>query len=653
MTQIFLVSASFFLFQSAFAAVHSVENISEKAKGDRLSLADVNSILGTIRGFFFDDSTGFVGIGTDSPSAKLEIKSNNGSNGIMIQNEGNDSWLKLKTNSENWVISNDGNDNFNNGSLVFSSDDGQDFRMIIENTGNIGIGTPYPSTKLEVSAGSDVLANVVNDSLLKINQAFPGGGAEADYKDAAITLGVSTPHAKIAAGATFLDNRPGHLSFFTRNSTSSSLEEALRIDSNGRVGIGTVAPNATLDVRSGEKTATNTLASFSTAEDENPQLLYIQNIENTGMLIQATETSVSNNNLLLNRHGGNVGIGTASPEAKLEVAGEILQTSRSRNGYIYAQGSDTEKKYHYLGRISSWCGSLKVDGSFESHDTNTERGTGSFSLNFARRNGLRVNGFASGMFGKSLDIELYETQEGILADGSDGHEAAYGKNLNVYLVTGTYAMTNINISHAPHCGKGGEINTAEITPQPKSETNHDGETPYYQLSTDGAPLFTDVNGNVGIGTTVPEAKLEVAGDIKHSGQYSVKGSFTVPIDEVNHTMQTRTEVIDLHSLLGTSAGVYRVVVTTNDVGNGVAVKSALVHVFEEYNIRPFVSEETGMNYSVGNLTVEIQPFNGINSSDHHPDDGGKFQIYATVDGAAGVNAGEDAVITWSATRIGH
>ena len=60
-------------FSTAFAAVHSVENISEKVKGDRLSLADVNSILGTIRGFFFDDSTGFVGIGTDSPSAKLSI----------------------------------------------------------------------------------------------------------------------------------------------------------------------------------------------------------------------------------------------------------------------------------------------------------------------------------------------------------------------------------------------------------------------------------------------------------------------------------------------------------------------------------------------------------------------------------------------------
>ena len=69
-------------------------------------------------------------------------------------------------------------------------------------------------------------------------------------------------------------------------------------------------------------------------------------------------------------------------------------------------------------------------------------------------------------------------------------------------------MTNINISQTPGCG---EINTAEITPQEKSETSHDGEEPYYKLSTDGAAMFTDVNGNIGIGTTDPGAKLEVAG----------------------------------------------------------------------------------------------------------------------------------------------
>ena len=70
-------------------------------------------------------------------------------------------------------------------------------------------------------------------------------------------------------------------------------------------------------------------------------------------------------------------------------------------------------------------------------------------------------------------------------------------------------MTNINISQTPGCG---EINTAEITPQEKSETSHDGEEPYYKLSTDGAAMFTDVNGNIGIGTTSPNTKFHVCQD---------------------------------------------------------------------------------------------------------------------------------------------
>ena len=101
MKKLLFVFGLLFSFTTAFAAVHSVENISEKVKGDRLSLSDVNSILGTIRGFFFDDSTGFVGVGTDSPTAKLEvggiIRSNNSTLGT-VEFTGND--YKIESRSE-------------------------------------------------------------------------------------------------------------------------------------------------------------------------------------------------------------------------------------------------------------------------------------------------------------------------------------------------------------------------------------------------------------------------------------------------------------------------------------------------------------------------------------------------------------------------
>ena len=196
---------------------------------------------------------------------------------------------------------------------------------------------------------------------------------------------------------------------------------------------------------------------------------------------------------------GNVGIGTTSPGAKLEVNGELIQSKRSRKGYIYEQGNNSTKKYHYLGRIHSWCSAFRVSGHFEAHDAN-DRGTGIFDLSFAKRGAFKVNGFASGKFGDPVDIELYETTEGY-------NNGSYGPNLDVYLVTGLWALVNIDISETPGCGD--KINTEEIVAQEKSATKHPSSSPYYKLSEDGVGFFADNSGNVGIGTTSPGAKLHV------------------------------------------------------------------------------------------------------------------------------------------------
>ena len=280
----------------------------------------------------------------------------------------------------------------------------------------------------------------------------------------------------------------------------------------GNVGIGTTSPDAKLYVIGNNDDAgvattkaelrersVFTIAPNASVGSTNMNFGLVGGGDTVG--IQTTNSGATADwNIALNPFGGKVGIGTTTPNAKLEVNGEIIQTGSTRRGYTHYQDGSAEKLYHYLGRVESWCGAIGVEGQFESHNTTT-RGTGNFDLSFARRDGFKVNGFASGLFGESLDIELYETEEGKATD--------FGLNLDVYLVTGTYAMTNINISQTPGCG---EINTAEITPQEKSETSHDGEEPYYKLSTDGAALFTDVNGNVGIGTTDPSSTLHVHGE---------------------------------------------------------------------------------------------------------------------------------------------
>ena len=180
-------------------------------------------------------------------------------------------------------------------------------------------------------------------------------------------------------------------------------------------------------------------------------------------------------------------IGDSSFDGDLNVNGEIIQPDNSLYGYKYSQGNDSEKKYHYLGQVSSWCGSVRVSGSFESH--NIGRGSGSFDINFSRRDGFKATGYAGGILGNSVDIELYEV--------NDGPIQMDFPNLNVYLVTGLYAMTNIDIETT---GCHSSITTGGFNPSPIEDNNDNfiDTEPYYKLSTNGFSLSGPINvsGNI-------------------------------------------------------------------------------------------------------------------------------------------------------------
>ena len=96
-------------------------------------------------GIFVEDD-GNVGIGTTEPNEKLHLLSAS-STTIKVESTGveTDAFLELKTASTNWKIFNDESAN----RLTFN--DGSGARMVIQKTtGNVGIGTTSPDTKLQV-----------------------------------------------------------------------------------------------------------------------------------------------------------------------------------------------------------------------------------------------------------------------------------------------------------------------------------------------------------------------------------------------------------------------------------------------------------------------------------------------------------------------
>lgn len=166
---------------------------------------------------------GKVGIGTTTPSTKLQIYDGVDDAHIILQdvntgagpNEG--AWLGFGAGSDLWIW------NAENTNLKFGTN--STTRMTIDNNGNVGIGTDAPSTKLQIYDDTDEAHIILQDT-----NSGTGG------KDGA-WLG-------FAPGGDILiwNNENTDLKFGTNNQTR------MTVDNDGNVGIGTVTPDATLDV---------------------------------------------------------------------------------------------------------------------------------------------------------------------------------------------------------------------------------------------------------------------------------------------------------------------------------------------------------------------------------------------------------------------
>ena len=166
------------VFNSAFAAVHSVENIPQKGEGDFLLASEINTILKTISGIFFDDSNGFIGIGTNEPERAFQINSQTGL--LITSPNGNEPVsLNLKNNFGRWHISGPRAETGSEGDLRFykynSNNEDQGVYMTIKDqSGNVGIGTTSPGAKLEVIG--DIKTSGANRRISDENGDWSVGG---------------------------------------------------------------------------------------------------------------------------------------------------------------------------------------------------------------------------------------------------------------------------------------------------------------------------------------------------------------------------------------------------------------------------------------------------------------------------------------------
>lgn len=341
---------------------------------------------------------GNVGIGTTSPSEKLEVAAPvmsifRNTNDVLLRNG-----LQFKFGDsasadipqlygaigalieKNTAGSHDG-------ALVFTTTKNGEHtiaqeRMRITSNGNVGIGTTSPLSQLSVYSEidepySDVTPGV-SDSIIGLRNA-PTSEAANNHASLQFNLDAGT-HNHIASISLVSESetlRRGALAFCTDNGTTRP--EAMRIDSAGNVGIGTTSPDCKLRVEErGGNPLTARFIDLGTSTDvsgirlgkshnEGANAVYmdlgLDSVENKVGIgiglgnnsLPLGEADLSNAEIVLDS-AGNVGIGTASPQEKFHVHGTMMLSDTP------APATTTNKLYANSGNLY-WNGSELTGGT--------------------------------------------------------------------------------------------------------------------------------------------------------------------------------------------------------------------------------------------------------------------------------------------------
>ena len=494
-------------------------NVTTSVAGTANVLVVNSGGIGVTANAFLATSSGSVGVGTSSPTHKLDVRASTAR--IFNGTASADTTLYIGNAEE--ALPGQGMYLTFHGSAgtpyasINSLSQGAGWRnlVLLPNGGNVGIGTTSPLTRLHVE-GQGFFA----DSTAAID---PGGASGPGVRIGYNTAG---DYGYVISNDTGVTTKPLYL--------GPNLANGIYINAAGNVGIGTTTPGAKLSVEAGNIgidgngsaqqffgaagnfAGTNTTGGVVTVFGHAPNAQtnlatppfdgtnfvgaagiitrgFSESGQYRGSLEFFTETANTPASRMLITHDGNVGIGTTTPGVKLQVVG-------GRSSFAAAS-----EPYGVGARYVSTGGDVYFGATNGTATPDAQISAAGGSALMTLQNGGNV-GIGTTSPGTKLHVGAVT-----VADGNVTLSA--GTNM-VYTTATSGAALTWNAST-----NGGNSNTvmAQLRPRQDTGANYNLDVfagTWNNNNTPGTAIATfQSTGNVGIGTTTPTQKLHVSGTV--------------------------------------------------------------------------------------------------------------------------------------------